>query len=136
MEKNLCVLKVQIKWAKIEWHVLNQQGHHIQEFDPGIFETYFEGTSKEEVRWFWVMLTKTIEEKADLTFVWNEEENRWRLFELKTGRLVKNIFACDKIPHIFPAADKDRPNYYRFRSRPLKTKGDPELSGSYNILTA
>ena len=135
MEKNLCFIKVQIKWAKREWHMLNSQGHHIQEFDSGLFESYFEKTSKEEVLWFGILITKTLEEKANIKFVWNEEENRWSLFDLKSGLLVKNLFACDKIPHVFPAAVKDRPNYYKFYSKLIKTKEEPELSRSYNVLT-
>ena len=129
MEKNLSVLKVQIKWAKNEWHMLNPQGHHLQEFDAGLFESYFEKLSREETLWFGIMIMKTSEAKATVHFVWNEEENRWKLVDLQTGRLVKNIFHCDKIQRVFPAALKDQPNYYKFYikllTEPLKVSSVP-----------
>lgn len=123
MQRNFSIFKVQIKWAKDEWHVLNSKGTHIQEFDSGFFERYFAGSSKEQPRWFVICMRKTAEAEANLRFIWDAKKDRWNLFDIKSGRLIKNIFACDKIPLAFPAADKNEPNFYKFRCELLKTEG-------------
>jgi hypothetical protein len=123
MQRNLSIFKVQIKWAKDEWHVLNSKGTHIQEFDSGFFERYFAGSNKEQSRWFVVSMRKTAEEDANLRFIWDAKKDRWNLFDFKSGRLIKSIFACDKIPLAFPAAAKDAPNFYKFRCQLLKNGG-------------
>lgn len=123
MQRNFSIFVVQIKWAKDEWHVLNRKGDHIQEFNSGFFESYFEGCSKKEPYWFKVSMRKITEREANFKFIWDPQKDRWNLFDLKTSRLIKNVFACDKIPLAFPSAVKGKPNYYKFRCELLKTEG-------------
>lgn len=84
---------------------------------------YFPQCSKDEEHEFVISIRNTTDDKANLRFEWNLERLRWDLFDQATGKLIKGIYHCDKIPLVFPLAVRDKPNYYKFSCKHLK-KGE------------
>jgi len=123
MQRNLSIFRVKTLWAKEEWYVLSRKGDHLQEFGSGFFEMYFPQCSKDEEHEFVISIRNTTDDKANLRFEWNLERLRWDLFDQATGKLIKGIYHCDKIPLVFPLAVRDKPNYYKFSCKHLK-KGE------------
>ncbi len=126
MQRNVSMFRVKTLWAKDEWYVLSRKGDHLQEFGSGFFEVYFPQCSKDEEHEFLISIKKTTEQEANLRFEWNLEKLRWDLFDQATGKLIKGIYHCDKIPLVFPKAGRDKPNYYKFYCKHLKKESRNE----------